>query len=104
MVFVNQPAQSIAPLHVKTGRRLSTMLWLGCLQLEPAVRPFSVVVVNVFVERSVEVSGRNDEEPVQTLLSHGANPALGIGVRPGSSKRGPNDTDPLGPEHLIKGS
>ena len=100
---MNQPAQPIAPLHVKSGRR-RMILRLGCLKLESSVRPLSVVVVHVFEEHSVEMSGGNDKNAVETLFCHRTNPPLCIGVCLGSSKRGPNDANPFRPEHLVEGS
>ena len=40
------------------------MLWLGCLQLEPSVRPLSVVVVNVLVKAFNTTFASRHADPV----------------------------------------
>ena len=59
------------------------------------VRPARVGVGGVGPEHLLEVPSAAHERPVQAFGSHRADPSLGEGVRPGSSKRSPDHVDPF---------
>ena len=66
------------------------------------MRPVAVVVVDVFVDHSFEVSTTEDERPVKTFTSDSPDEALSEGVGPGRFYRRSNDADTLCPEDLVE--
>src|SRR4029079_16061085 len=50
-----------------------------------------------------EVAAAEDQQPVETLASDGANEALGVGVRLRRTKRCSNDRDRFALEHVVEG-
>jgi hypothetical protein len=46
------------------------------------VRPFAVVIVDVGAQDVFEVATAEDQQPVETLGSDGADEALGVGISP----------------------
>jgi hypothetical protein len=48
----------------------------------------SVVVLGIFGEERLELVPVPDEGAVEEFVADGADPAFGIGVRPGSPRRG----------------
>ena len=53
----------------------------------------AVVVLDVAVEDAKEVAAAGDQEMVQALPAHGANPALGDGIGVGRLDRCADDLD-----------
>src|SRR5205823_13599041 len=79
-------------------------LWggVGRAQLERSVRTLAVVMVDVLAQDAIELTTAADEQPVEALLTQGANEALGMGVGVGRPDRRVNDPDSLGPEDLVE--
>src|SRR6266498_1988875 len=50
-------------------------------QLECSMRPVTVVMIDVDAEHLLELSPADDQDPVETVTSDGADPALGKRVR-----------------------
>jgi hypothetical protein len=50
-------------------------------QRERSMRPTPVVMAGVDVKHVLELASAEDEQPVEALATHAANPALGVGVR-----------------------
>jgi len=61
-----------------------------------------VVVLEVFVEGSVEVTASEDQEPIEAFSSYGSNPAFGVAVRHRGAHRGANDAESLADEDLVE--
>src|ERR1019366_5721209 len=64
--------------------------------------PVAVVVLNVLVDDSFEMSTTEDEHPVQAFTPDSTDEALGEGVCSGRSDRSSNGSDALGAEHLVE--
>src|SRR5665213_3633258 len=64
--------------------------------------PVAVVVLDVLVDDSFEMSTTEDEHPVQTFTPDSTDEALGEGVCSGRSDRSSNGPDALGAEHLVE--
>ena len=63
-------------------------------QVQSAVGPLTVVVLDVDPEHPLQVPTPKNEHPVQALCPNGSDPSLGEGVGPGSSDE---SADHLGP-------
>jgi hypothetical protein len=71
-------------------------------ELERSVRPVAVVIVDVGVEHALEVSSAEEQDPVETFTSDGADEALGVGVRLRRAYRCADHLDPFAPEDLVE--
>ena len=82
LVLVQQPAEAVYSVHPR-GTVLAERGWsaqrIRRREGERSVRALAVVVVDVGVERSLELPFAKDEQPVQALLTDRAHPALGMG-------------------------
>jgi len=80
-VFVDEPADDIASADGagQVGGGGGRPRW-G--ELEAAMRPGRVVVVEVLGEDRLQVAARENEQVVEAVLGDGADPALGERVRP----------------------
>src|SRR6516165_1141504 len=80
-VFVDEPADDIASADGagQVGGGGGRPRW-G--ELEAAMRPGRVVVVEVLGEDRLQVAARENEQVVEAVLADGADPALGERVRP----------------------
>jgi hypothetical protein len=103
-VFVEQPAESVAPPDMPPvvmggdGSRLDN----GRLLLERAVWPMRVVVGDILAQHPLEVRARDDQDPVKTLAPHAADPALRVRLRPRRRDRRADDPDPFRVEDLVE--
>ena len=76
------------------------MLRPGQPQVERAVRPLPVVVVDVNTQHAFEVV--EDQQPVKALGAHGSDEALGDRVRFGRANRRPDDLDAFAAEAAVE--
>jgi hypothetical protein len=83
--------------EVETGR------WCGRFQVECAVRPVGVVVLDVDAQHALELSSARDQHPIEAVAADRADPAFGEGVRVGCPVRGADDLDALAPEDVVEG-
>ena len=104
VVFVQQPAKSIAPTHpgVNRKRRPLELFLLRCLKVKRTVRSLSVVMANVDPEDALEVAPGEDEAPVQAFRPHGSDPALAESIGTRRPDRGAYHLQALGRKHLIE--
>jgi hypothetical protein len=94
VVFMDQAAKDVtaAELPCDQRLRLAIALWsLGCRQAEAAVRTMAVVVLDIVMEDAKQLPAAADQEMVQALPAHGANPALGDGIGVGRLDRCADD-------------
>ena len=73
-------------------------------QVEAPVRTRAVVVLDLAVQDLEKLPPPGDQEVVQALLTHGANPALGHGVSVGRLDRRQDDLSAEPMPHLVEGS
>jgi len=103
---VDQSAEPISTLDMDWSRRRDKAeRWLIRIwrrEVERAVRPVAVVVVDEDAKHALEVSLVDDEEPVETLRADGADEALGDGVRFRRSNRRPDRLDPFAVEDRVE--
>jgi hypothetical protein len=103
-VFVDETAEAVDPFDLPDAARRR---WAVCrqwgLQVEASVWPRGVVVLDVDGEDVFEVAAVADQEPVQAFGPHGADPAFGVGVRLGRSRRRPDDSDAVRGEDVVEG-
>jgi hypothetical protein len=105
-VFVDQSAEPISTLDMAWSRRpdrsKSGLLRIGRSEVERAVRPVAVVVLDEDAQHVLEVPPVDDEEPVETLGPDGADEALGDRIRPRRSNGRPDDLDPFAVEDRVE--
>ena len=80
MVFVDESAESVAALYLADSSWRSDVGRFGWDERESAVRAFTVVMRCVDAEHLFEVTAAEDEEPIETLGTGGADEPFGIGV------------------------
>jgi hypothetical protein len=78
------------------------VLGFGRPQVECAVRPLPVVVVDVDAQHAFEVAAVEDQQPVEALGAHGFDEALGDRVRFGRANRRPDDLDAFAAEDAVE--
>jgi hypothetical protein len=83
--------------EVKVTRRC------GRLEVEGAMWPVGVVVLDVDMEDVLELPAAYDQQPVETVAADRANPALREGVRVRRLERRADDLNTLAPEDVING-
>ena len=101
---MDEPSEKVAPLD-RTTAALPARLTLRIdrrAQVQSAVGPFPVVVLDVDPEHPLQVSMPEDEAPVQALCPDGTDPSLGEGVGPGSSDGSADHLGPVGAEDLVE--
>ena len=105
---MDESAEAIASTdpRLSQGRRvrMRAAAWLWRRQLEGAMRPMGVVVVDIEVEDTCEVAASDDQHPVQAFPTHRADEAFRIGIRPGCTDRRADHAHAFGSEHLIEGT
>ncbi len=62
-----------------------------------------VVVGDVYPQDLFQVARAEDQQPIQTLPPHGADPALGIRIRAGGAQGSAEDLHALRGENLVEG-
>ena len=93
LVFVEQTAEEVAPPDVsrvedRCRRRIGSAAAIRRSQVERSVWTLLVEVADVGAEDVLELAAAEDQEPVEALPAHAANPAFGVGIRvrrPGSA-------------------
>ena len=75
---------------------------LRWLELERAVRPVGVVVLDVDAQHALEVAAVEDQQPVEAVAADGADEALGDGVCLRCPHGRLDDPDAAGAEHLVE--
>ncbi len=103
---MDQPAEPISTLDMAWSRRRDKserwLLRIWRRQVERAVRPVAVVVLDEDAKHALEVPPVDDEEPVETLGPDGADEALGDRIRLRRSNRRPDRLDPLATEDRVE--
>ena len=104
-VFVKQSAEPVATAEAIELQQLFARGWFvyrwlreGWLLVERAVLPVRVVVQRVDAEDMLEMTAADDQQPVEALTAHAADPALGVCSRP----RRLDHTDAVGAEDLVE--
>jgi hypothetical protein len=103
---VDQSAESIWTLDMAWSRRRDKSerwllrIWRG--EVERAVRPVAVVVLDEDAKHALEVLSVDDEEPVETLGPGGADEALGDRIPLRRSNRRPDRLDPFATEDRVE--
>jgi len=83
MVFVEESAEQVTSMHpawLAVADDPQVGEWIRRLQSERPVGTVMVVVGDVDPEHLPEVSSPANQQPVQALGPHRADPALGVGV------------------------
>jgi hypothetical protein len=78
-VFVDEPAQDVAAVD-RSGIACSVG-WARWHQLQTAMWPSAVVVADILFDYPFQVTPRDHEQMVETVLSDGSDPAFGECVR-----------------------
>jgi hypothetical protein len=73
------------------------------MECECAVRALTVVVLDVDPQHVFEVAAADDQEPVETFRSDGADEPLRVRVRPRRLHRRVDHPDSFASEHLVEG-
>src|SRR6266542_3758144 len=108
-VFAQQSAEPVATAEAIELQQLFARGWFvyrwlreGWLLVERAVLPVRVVVQRVDAEDMLEMTAADDQQPVEALAAHAADPALGVRSRPRRPHRRLDDTDAFGAENLVE--
>jgi hypothetical protein len=83
VVSMDQAAEDVTAAELPCGSAAPARdgaLIAGSQQPEAAVRTMAVVVLDIVMEAAKPLPSAGDQEMVQALPAHGANPALGDGV------------------------
>ncbi len=93
---MNESAEEVASPHLqrinrRCGQRIGSAAANRGLQIERSVRTLLVEVADVDAEHVRELAAPEDQQSVESLPAHAANPPLGIGVRIGRLDRRPDD-------------
>jgi hypothetical protein len=83
MVFVEESAEQVTSMHpswLAVADDPQVGEWIRRLQSECAVGTVAVVMLDVDPQDLVKVVAPEDQQPVQALGPHRADPALGVGV------------------------
>ena len=101
---MDEAAEAVAAVDRTRGRGLG----LACAsrlrrtQVERAVPPLAVVVVDEHAEDVLEVAAVEDQQPVQTVGADGTDEAFGDRVRFRRPNRRLDDPDPFAAEDLVE--
>jgi len=77
---------------------------VGWLELERAVRPVPVVVLDEDTQDALEVTAVDDQQPVEALGADGSDEPLGDGVRLRGPHRRLDDPDAGAAKHVVEGA
>ena len=69
--------------------------------MQPAMRPGSVVMIDVLRQYSLEVASTENDQPVKALAADASHPALGVTVRNRSLQRRADYSDAFGGENML---
>ena len=108
-VLVKQPAEEVAPLDLQNSkhrwsRRRRSDVGVRRSQFERSVGAVLVVVTDVDMQDALELSAAEDQEPVEALPAHAADPALRVGVRVRRLERRTDYGDGLALEDAVEGA
>jgi DNA-binding CsgD family transcriptional regulator len=81
VVLVNEPAEAVTTVNRAAGWRPAGTRHLWRAQVERAVRPFAVVVLDVGAHDALEVASVQDQQPVEAFGADSADEALRNRVR-----------------------
>jgi hypothetical protein len=98
VIFVDQSAESVAPLDLRAAWLRVGACRVGREQRESAVWALAVVVRGVGARHLLEVAAADDQESVETFGADGADEALGVGIRLRGEDRRVDHLDPLAAE------
>ena len=106
-VLVHESAEQVAPVDL--GRRIFATegrfdSWIRRLQPERPVWAMGVVVLDIDPQHLLEVAAADNQQPVQALGPHRADPAFGVGVGVGRLHRRDQHLSALRPEHVVEGA
>ena len=101
---MDEPSKEVASLDRTTAARPArpTLRIDRRAQVQSAVGPLPVVVLDVGPEHPLQVPTPEDEHPIQALCPDGSDPSLGEGVGPGSSDGSADHLGPVGAEDLVE--
>src|SRR5207253_2794326 len=104
-IFMDESAEDVAALKVlerQRGRRVrQRIIW--CAKTQTAMRPAPIVVTDEDPQHSFEMAAVDDEQMVETLPPHGADPSLSERVGHGRSHRRADDLGPDGAPDVVTG-
>ena len=83
VVLVDEAAEPVATADLALKRSFTLLIEFGRPQFARAMRPLTVVVVDVNAQDALKLSSPCDQEPVEAVATDGADPAFGEGVRVG---------------------
>ena len=93
--------EAVEPLLTYHHAAIWDRLGLGRAEAQGAMWPGPVVMVEVLAQDLDQVALAQDDQPVQTLSSQGAQYPLAGGVRTRAAKRGSGDPDASGREDRV---
>ena len=104
---MEQAAEAVAPSDLRRmngscRRRIGFAAAIRCAQVERSVRTLLVEMADVDAEHVHELAAAEDQEPVEALSAHAADPAFGVDVRVRRLDRRPDDRDALAAEDRVR--
>src|SRR6266496_2728135 len=108
-VFMEQPAEEVAPPDLRDasrdrGWRIESAVAIWRSELEPSVWPLLVEVADVDAEDMLELVATEDQEPIEALATHAADPAFRVGGRVRRPDRCADDRDLFALEDAVEGA
>src|SRR6266571_3445519 len=108
-VFVEQSAEEVAPpdlqrMNYRCRRRIGSAAAIRRSQVERSVWTLLIEVADVDAEDVLELAATEDQEPVEALPAHAADPAFGVGVRVRRLDRRSDDLDAFAAEDVVEGA
>jgi len=106
---VEQSAEEVAPpdlqrMNYRCGRRIGSAAAIRRSQVERSVWTLLIEVADVDAEDVLELAATEDQEPVEALPAHAADPAFRVGVRVRRLNRRSDDLDALAAEDGVEGA
>ena len=84
-VLVDEAAKEVGPRELRIGRRpercRAPVCLFGWTKCECPMRPMPVVMAGIDAKHVLELAAAEDEQAVEALAAHAADPALGVRVR-----------------------
>src|SRR5207247_4706617 len=97
---MNQPTQPHAPIDPsRRTRQACIAIWR--LQLQTAVRPTAVVMVDIFAQHSLKMASTENDQPVKAFAADTFHPALGVTVRNRSLQRRADYSHAFGGQNML---
>src|SRR5947208_3776090 len=91
-------------MNHRRGRRVGSAAAIRRSQLERSVWTLPIEVADVDAEDVLELAATEDQEPVEALPAHAADPAFGVGVRVRRLDRRSDDLDAFTAEDAVEGA